>query len=105
MTKSNHSAGPWNCNAGTRNKVMAVYSRNIGSVCEMTKNMALTTEQQNAPAALIAAAPELLEALEAAIVQIKSSKEFNAPIKQSFSVRNLVENQLLKAIAKARGEA
>lgn len=46
---------------------------------------------------------ELIEALEAAIKQIKSSKEFNAPIKQSFSVQNLVENTLKKALAKAKG--
>ena len=47
----------------------------------------------------------LVEALETAIEQIKSSKEFNAPIKQSFEVKNLVENSLKKALAAAKGDA
>ena len=45
---------------------------------------------------------ELIAALEAAIEQIKSSKEFNAPIKQSFHVKNLIENNLKKALNKAK---
>lgn len=43
----------------------------------------------------------LVEALEHAIRQIKSSSEFNAPIKKSFSVQNLVENTLRKALSNA----
>jgi hypothetical protein len=45
---------------------------------------------------------KLIEALEVAIQQIESSKEFNAPIKQSFDVKNLVANNLKKALSKAK---
>ena len=56
-----HTAGPWNSQATAGNHDYAIYSESEG------KDLALVRDFHEANARLIAAAPELLAALEACI--------------------------------------
>ena len=98
MTK--HTPAPWASGHEISSRARQIFDRN-------GRQIGIVDTPDNAAFIVLAVNnhKDLVEALEAAIKQIKSSKEFNAPIKQSFGVKNLVENNLKKALAAAKGDA
>jgi hypothetical protein len=99
MKNNKHTAGPW-----LRSVAFGVYEivpRNISNINVICKwhHTDVSRENQSeveANARLIAAAPEMLEALEAYTKYIQHEADSNL---------DEVENKMLAAIAKARGES
>lgn len=88
-----HTPAPWNVNGGMRQGIKTVYAAS-GSVAEMTDSKAHSNEEQEANARLIAAAPELLEALNKLVRRAEINGWASPP--------DIVH--AVKVIAKAKGE-
>jgi len=94
-----HIPGPWKYIEGTD-----VYAEiNGGTVCEVYIG-SLSAERRSATANLIAAAPELLEALEKCIYIIGASADEYETLWRSDDEVNAAYDAAFAAIAKAKGE-
>lgn len=87
-----HTPGPWTLNG--RTVLGECFTGELRSICDSVRGGDPT--QANANARLIAAAPELLEALEQIIGDLPSRRDWLDPE---------VENVAREAIRKARGAA
>ena len=101
MTKAKHTPGPWMLTEGNRfDKEMVITTQyrldaSIGCICEMDVYFTgLIGIEQEANARLIAAAPELLEALQNMLGLTEASDYMGA---------REIEQQARAAIAKATG--
>lgn len=105
MTQAKHTPGPWTISATCReyNNELMILAMEAGDngvhVCQVTtsgkgKNRSVTPEQ-DATAALIAAAPDLLAALQVMLSRFGGATDKTTP----------AELQAIAAIAKATGVA
>lgn len=96
---SNHTPGPWHIERGTSVYVRADDAHHIGPICSMRSRLdypgmdPIVAETCDANARLIAAAPELLAALEALVDE-----------PQPLGIDRATYQAALRAIAKATGE-
>ena len=90
---SKHTPGPWN----TMVSGGSVWSSGGEWVCDPSDRHAYPTDTQRANARLIAAAPDMLEALEAVVAWQDGDGDFNLHAIAA-------EEQVRAAIAKAKGE-
>ena len=93
-SKTTHTPGPWQCQPTAGNHDFLIYNESNG------KDIALVRDFNEPNARLIAAAPELLQWLEAAesmLTQAMKQTEFTLG-----ACKNMTE--IRAAIAKARGE-
>lgn len=103
MRKPKHTKGPWECI--TREESDGIWSY-IGPVYNKTNDIAkidTCNEDRLADVNLIAAAPDLLEALEHTLADLKRCEaHFNKT--KDFGVSSLALGLAEQAIAKAKGE-
>ena len=100
MTNTTHTPGPWAFKmTGWQTNPAAVYSpRRPGAVACIPARTSVPLDEQSANARLIAAAPELLAALESAQAWIARAGYTDRDKWQS------VQEQARAAIAKAKGK-
>ncbi len=100
METTKHTPGPW-ADGDTRH-IMAAVGNNSVLIAEVHHAIhdtpLLTKEQGRANAALISAAPEMLEALESALALIESGT-----LRISHDVDTSAVSKVKSAIAKAKG--
>lgn len=101
-TNSKHTKGPWNTEIN--NGELEIWSQDI-FIAGVTHDLYFTAEksgQHAANAALIAAAPEMLEALENALESLKYSVMVLQAPEKSTMRENITEIEAV--LKKARGE-
>lgn len=107
MNENKHTPGPWNAKEDSE-RFISIQSSGV-PIAEICLPVLVSTEEINANARLIAAAPELLEALELMLKPAIKCLEANGVTKTNngvtltYSVKQ-IENYRA-AIAKARGES
>ena len=97
---SKHTKGPWILSDGQYCK--DVYSKHYKSMPKIAEVLAVRNKEFEANARLIAAAPELLEALHFAIKELKRIQREGAP--QPMMVSELAIGLSETAINKAEGK-
>lgn len=100
MTQTNHTPGPWSLKmTGWRTNPFAIYSpRRPGAVACVPSRTSVPLDEQDANGRLIAAAPDLLDALEA----MTAAFDWQAP--NANPAINAAVEAARAAIAKAKGE-
>lgn len=100
MTQTNHTPGPWSLKmTGWRTNPFAIYSpRRPGAVACVPSRTSVPLDEQDANARLIAAAPDMLAALE----RIANSEEYHGDL--FVCDFETLQNVARAAIAKAKGE-
>ena len=95
MTQTTHTPGPWSLRmTGWQTNPAAIYSpRRPGAVACIPARTSVPLDEQSANARLIAAAPDLLAALESAIEALIETRYYPSEIKR-----------LRNAITKAKGQ-
>lgn len=105
MNSQKHTHGPWEIQSqGPTEQVYVIDNPRMNFVCRMEEG---TQEQKTANALLIAAAPELLDALKEARSMLETaSRYFPKSIRNldRFSLLNVLANTVNPAIAKAEGK-
>ena len=87
MTK--HTSGPWHYNNGF------IWSKQYRCICEVYPNIEITNDDIS-NARLIAAAPDLLEALEHLVYECEEGC--------NLTIFNVIDKEAKPAIAKSKGE-
>jgi hypothetical protein len=98
---SRHTPGPWAAVPGTKNKTAYVRGPEQEAIADVLK-YSVGYKQQEANALLIAAAPEMLEALERQVENIRHWLDTGIPANAEES--ESMYNQMFDAISKAIGE-
>lgn len=104
MNSQKHTHGPWEIQSQGPTEQVYVIDNRMSFVCRMEEG---TQEQKTANALLIAAAPELLDALKEARSMLETaSRYFPKSIRNldRFSLLNVLANAVNPAIAKAEGK-
>lgn len=107
MSKTKHTPGPWRCTKypkvfsinSERGRQIAIMTEHHGDCPEVPMSQFERSQQDAADAALIAAAPEMLEALEAIAELFGDDDKFN-----DLNCRRIAIKIYKDAIAKAKGE-
>jgi hypothetical protein len=99
MTQSKHTPGPWRHSKGGPNGCPVVGTDRGLMVCMLSHSVNIPThiEQAKANASLIAAAPEMLEALKEAQANFKTYDRFKVDVDAMHKIES--------AIAKAEGQS
>ncbi len=102
MSETKFTPGPWKVDPKYSRDIQAPDGLDVATCCLSILNRKVTTEEESiANAALIAAAPDMYEALEAAILEYgKPGGPWNVPSSPGTWI-----DKAKAAIVKARGEA
>ena len=97
---SKHSPGPWSVEYSEATKVKATDDSTLAFLGHLNRRGRRSPEQVGANARLIAAAPDLLAALEAMVAAARRGGDPQVSIDEECDAWQLIDH----AIAKAKGE-
>jgi len=111
QTRQGHTAGPWTVGNSDNGRCCVWLAGNTEPHFGMGPDALWIDCNTEENANLVAAAPELLEALEIALKSVRSDDVSNAPMPEAYArlalgwIRAKFEDKAAAAIAKAKGES